>query len=789
MDLKVSYNWLKTYLGTKLAPADLARELSLHGPSIDRTNVVVADFEQVVVGEIIAIDPHPGADRLRVAQVNIGKKENLTIVCGAPNIAVGQKVPVVLIGGRVGEVEIKATAIRGVDSQGMLCSLKELGLGDDHSGIFVLPDYIDIGSALDKIMPIADTIFDVEVTGNRTDLMSMVGLAREAAAITGDKYLYKPSKPVIKPKEKKQFSVSINDKKLCRRYQGIVMTGVRVEASPLWLQARLINAGLRPINNVVDITNYILLEFGQPMHVFDYDKLTGNKITVRAAAKGEMLLALDGKNYALDDSMLVIADGKSPVAIAGVMGGEATAATAATTTIALECANFDPLIIRRTARALNLHSDSSQLFEKNLHPESTVQAMAHAIELIMELAGGKPASEIVDIGYKPLAESIIILHPDHLNRLIGSDIGISTIEKYLERLGFTVTKKGKTLSIKVPWYRANDVQFEHGLIEEVARLAGYHNIVGQLPNQVVLPAPSRQRNLFYWEDRLRDVLSSIGLTETYSYSLISERLITNAGLNPADQLSIANPLSVDFAYMRSTLVPSLLAIVADNQHQHEQIQIFELANIYPNKLNSLPDEQTRLTIAVTDNNAEQAFRSARGIVDVLIAQIHTKTSEIKPGQATEPWWSENAVADIVSVDRLIGKIGLVDRGVADSFGIDRAVALVDIDLPALINLAIVDPTYRPLPKFPAITLDLSLVVAENIAYDDIKQTIGVVDPLIEAVDFLDIYRGDKITAGDKNLTIRVTYRHSERTLELAEAQAIHQLIAKNLTKKYNASIK
>lgn len=787
MDLKVSYNWLKTYVGTKLAPADLARELALHGPSVERTNVITPAFDQVIVGEIIAIEPHPSADRLQVTKVNIGKKENLTIVCGAPNIAVGQKVPVVMIGGRVGETEIKATAIRGVDSQGMLCSAKELGLSDDHAGIFVLPSYSAVGTPLEKIMPISDTIFEVEVTGNRTDLMGMVGLAREAAAITGDKYLYKPATPRIKIKEKKNFSVSIADKTACRRYQGIVLTGVKVESSPLWLQARLINAGLRPINNVVDITNYILLEFGQPMHVFDYDKLSGNKIIVRPATKGETLLALDGKSYALDESMLVIADAKSPVAIAGIMGGELTSATEATTTIALECANFDPLTIRRTARALNLHSDSSQLFEKNIHPANIDEAMARAIELVMEITGASVASEIIDQGQRKEAEATIILHPERVAHLIGQEISTAQITIYLTSLGFTVAKKGKTLSVKVPWYRAYDVILEHDLIEEVARLAGYHNIIGQLPNNTI-PAPSEQRTIFYWENVIRDTLAAAGLTETYSYSLISEKMITNAGLAPTDHLPVANPLSIDFAYLRRSLAPSLLAIVADNQHYVDQVRIFELANIYPPRPNDLPAEQSRLMLAVTDRDGEIAFRQARGIIDALFARLHLTNITVTPATDAESWWQSGGVATITIGNDTVGTIGLVSKKTNANFGIDQMVAMVDLDTSILIKNATVDPTYQPIPRFPAITLDLSIIVDEAISYDAIRNTAAAVDPLIESVDFVSLYRGKPIKEGRKNITLRVTYRHNERTLELTEAQTIHDQIAKQLQKEYNVDI-
>ncbi len=787
MDLKISYNWLREYVDTKLSPADLARELSLHGPSIERIHPQQLTFSKVIVGELLSVDPHPNADKLRLATVNTGK-EKLQIVCGAPNIMVGQKVPVVLVGGTVGEMEIKQTAIRGIESHGMLCSARELGLSDDHSGIYILPSKTKVGTPLESLLKTEDTVLDVEVTGNRTDLMSVIGLARETAAVTGSKYTV--HQPHFKNRHTDNVSLKVNvsNKKMCRRYQSVVMSGITVEPSPLWMQQRLLAAGMRPINNIVDITNYILLEYGQPLHAFDYEKVAKQQLNVRTARVGEKLRALDGKDYELNESMLVIADGEKPLAIAGVMGGEESATIESTTTIVIESANFDPLAIRKTARALNLFSDSSALFEKNLHPQATTTAINRAIELIIDIAGGHIASEISDYQSTTHKSRSIKLHTANVSKLVGEPIADKQIISILKRLGFVVGGASGQLSVEIPWYRDTDIIAEHDLIEEVARMYGYHNIKPQLPPQRATIATVD--NKFIQEALLKQKLVSLGYIETYSYSLVSGKTISTAGLDPEQHLATANPLSQDYQYLRTSLVPSLLEVIDANQHIDRDLHLFEMSNIYLPRENELPQEDLHLTIARIGQDAQELYREVRGVIEALASTLHISNLTINTSTETaEQYWQVGHVATISINDENIGTIGVIKNSIVKNFGIKQAVAVVDIEVAKLIEHSDTNPRYQPIAKYPAIELDLSIEIDQKVAYSSIVERITGSNVLIKNINFLSVYTGEKVASDKKALALRIQYQDDERTLTLEEVQTAHKKVAEILQQEYTASIR
>ncbi|MEI6288749.1 MAG: phenylalanine--tRNA ligase subunit beta, partial [bacterium] len=716
MNLNISYNWLKSYVKTNLSAQEFAKKISLSGPSVDHITEIKQNFEKVVVGQIIKIDQHPDADKLHVCKVNVGKEE-LQIVCGAPNILEGQKVPVVLVGGKVGNFEIKSAKLRGVESFGMMCSQKELGIGEDHTGIFILPDYTEVGLPLEKIMPISDAILDLEVTSNRPDAMCVIGLAREASAILEEKFLYEIPKPNFAVKgEKKKLSVTVKESKLCPRYQAMVMTDVKVGPSPLWLQQRLLASDLRPINNLVDITNYILLEFGQPMHVFDYDKLTGNEINVRIAKKGETILALDGKSYGLSEEHLVIADAKNPVAVAGVMGGELSATTPETKTIVFECANFDSVSVRKTSRALNLRSDSSNLYEKGLSSMNVEASMLRAIELAQELAGAKAVSEIIDVNNHKFKAQEIKLDAQNVERMLGVEIKPAKIKDILESLGFKVTVAKTEMKVSVPWWRDGDVEGEHDLIEEVARLYGYHN----LPTKLMagdLPENFSSDN-FYWQNKAKDILAGMGLTEIYTYSFISEKQIANCRLDVASHIKISNPLSSDFEYMRTSLVPGALQIIAENVGFYPEVQLFDLSNVYlPLKANDLPQEKETLLIAVSSKNSSDALSKAKGIFEGLVSRLNIK---IKYKETTDSAGAFGSpVAEILVNEKNIGSIGMTSQKVLSAYGIKNSVAILEVDFATIAINTKSAPTYQPIPKFPAIELDLSVEISGGITFAEV----------------------------------------------------------------------
>lgn len=783
MNLNISYNWLKSYVKTSLTPQEFAKKISLSGPSVDRINEVKSNFSKVVVGKILKIEQHPNADKLHVCQVNVGK-EDLQIVCGAPNIAEGHKVPVVLVGGKVGEFEIKEAKLRGVESFGMMCSQRELGIGEDHSGIFILPDYVEVGLPLEKVMPIEDAIMDIEITSNRPDAMSVIGIAREASAILGEKFLYHAPKPNLNIKDGQHcVKVNVSESKLCPRYSAIVMGDIKVEASPLWMQQRLLASGLRPINNLVDITNYILLEFGQPMHVFDFDKLKGAEINVRLAKKGEKILALDGKEYELSADQLVIADKEAPVAVAGVMGGELSAATAETKTIVFECANFDPVSVRKTSRALNLRSESSALYEKGISPENVTAAMLRAIELAQELAGAKIACKLVDEKSYKYKEQEIILDLENVNRALGVKIKQGEIKDNLSALGFEVasTKSKKDeLKVVVPWWRVGDIEGQHDLIEEIARMHGYHNLPTELMSGA-LPKVAKSAD-YVLEDKIKDILAGFGLTEVYTYSFISEKQIIGCGLNPAEHIKIANPLSIDFEYMRTSLLPGVLQVISENQGFYPSGKIFDLSKVYlPIGANDLANEPFKLLIACYGAEAEAIADEARGVLDGLAERLNISGVSFK---------NVEGGAEIIASDKRLGEIKIVDSKILSAFGIKRVVVVIDLDFTVLAELAQAVAPYHPIAKFPAIELDLSMEIDNVVTFADVANiTSDAGAPLVEKVDFLSVYQGEKVPEGKKALAIRVVYRDLNKTLELAEAQKAHDKVVAELKKSYNIVVR
>ena len=787
MNLNFSYNWLKEYVTTKDSARDFAKKLTISGPTIDYIHELTPTFKKVVIGEIISIEKHASADKLQVCQVDVGAKEPLQIVCGAPNIAVGQKVPVVTVGGEVSGFEVKKASLRGVESAGMMCSQKELGIGEDHTGIYILPAYTKVGLPLEKVMNLDDYIFDIEVTSNRPDAMNIIGLAREASAILDVKFTYEESKPNLKINKELKLDVSVKESKLCSRYQAIVMTDIKVESSPLWMQQRLLSAGLRPINNLVDITNYILLEFGQPMHVFDYNKLAGQEIIIRGAKKGEKLLALDGKNYELIEDSLVIADKKDPVAVAGIMGGELSAATDETKTIVLEAANFDQLSIRKTARALNLHSDSSNLFEKGLAPENTTPAILRAIELVVELANGKVASKLIDESSYSFKIKTVNLPSDDIKRILGIEIKPAEVKSILEKLGFKVSGTGD-IKVEVPYFRNNDIEGPHDLIEEIARVYGYHKLPAKLMTGD-LPTGNDQKKIFQQEDKIKDTLVGLGYSENINYSFISEKLIKSSGLDVNDHVKIANPLSGDFEYMRVSLVPGLLQSIKENERMVSDLKIFELSKSYINNPKELPTEKTDLCIAMAEDSKDKAFFDVKGALAVVLQKLNIEDFTTQPIKKTNLYWSSNESAEIIINEKSIGTIGIINKENLQLFGIKKNVALAEIDFSKLAEFIKDSSTYKPIAKFPGIDLDISMEIEEDILYSDVVNTVKDFNDLIKQVLFLSVYQGEKIPTGKKALAIRINYRYDNKTLELTEAQKVHDKVVDKLKKEYNITIR
>ena len=802
MNLLVSYDWLKQYVKLKASPKEFAARLSLSGPSVERIYPQAAGLDKVVVGKILKVKPHPNADKLRVVETDLGSMTK-DVVCGGSNLEEGQLVAVALPGAMVkwhgeGEpVEIKEAALRGVSSYGMICGADEIGLLDrfpkkeekeivDLTSLKLAP-----GTPLAEALKMGDVVFDVEVTSNRPDAYSMLGMAQEASAILGAPLTWKPPKA---PHAKKgvsmlPLSVEVKSKKLCPRYKALVMRNVKVGESPAWMKARLASAGVRSINNLVDITNYVRLELGQPLHVFDYATLKGGKILVREAAAGEKLKALDGTTYELKAGQLVIADAERPVAVAGVMGGEETGVTDKTTDIVIEAASFDPVSIRRTARALNLHSDSSKLYEKGLSTELLDVALERAAELAVELSGAEVASKRFDVRAAPYKRLVFPFRPERAAELIGVSIPAARMRKILTDLGFEVKggaprKAGATWQVTVPFWRDHDIEGERDLVEEVARVYGYGNLPSVVPDGT-LPLAEPERALA-WEDKAKRHLKDWGFTELMTYSFISKELAEKAGADPKRLLRISNPLNEDFEYMRDRLGGSLLKIVAENQEEAVEGRAFELANVYIPRENDLPAELPRLMLVVWGRESDGRYVSAaKGALEALFDEFGLRGLKLER-QTEGAEWHPGRSGLIKVAGETIGLLGEFHPELLKKFGIERRVAAVSLDFAKLLTYASTAKFYVPIPEFPRVKRDLAFTVERHLEHAEAAAKIRGVDPLIRTVELFDVFEGKNLGEGKKSMAYHLEFGADDRTLKAEEVDRVMEAVRATLKKDFGA---
>jgi phenylalanyl-tRNA synthetase beta chain len=580
--------------------------------------------------------------------------------------------------------------------------------------------------------------------------------------------------------------VSVKDKELCRRYQAIVIDGVKVGPSPWWLQKRLLQAGHRPYNNIVDITNYVLHEYGQPMHTFDYSKLEGGEIIIRKAKKGEKFLALDENEYKLSDKHLVVADSTRPVAVAGVMGGQETGTTEKTTTIVFECASFEPVNVRRTARDLNLYSDSQLLFEKGLSVEATEPALMRAIELTLEISGGRVASQVFDercCEYKPLQ---FPFDPKKASELIGVEIPEVQQMSILGNLGFTAKKTGDHYMVTVPYWRDHDVENSVDFTEEIARIYGYHNMPsklpdGELPTEAWLPE-------FVWERKVKQILAGAGATEAFSESFISEDDLVRYGLTTNDALHLKNPLSSDLEYLRPNLIISMLRSIEANQREFSEAALFELARTFVPKKGKLPDEAPRLLLAAYASDGEQAFLRVKGMVERLFHEAGVHGQSLDRGTEDTRWHTTRS-ATISINDKPIGVIGEISRAMAQAFGLEARVALVDLDFKALLPYLSINKQYTATPDFPVVKRDLAFVLDSVVEYYAIESAIHETDPMIRRIELFDVYSGKGVEDGQKSLAIHLEFRADDRTLKSKEVDEVMNKVIKMIETDFSASVR
>jgi phenylalanyl-tRNA synthetase beta chain len=804
--MKVSLKWLRDYVDIKLALEGLAERLTMAGLEVKGTQTIGDTWDNVVVGEVIALNPHPNADRLKLATVDLGT-EQVTTVCGAPNIGLGQKVTFAHIGARLkdphtGEVLVlKPAKIRGVASEGMVCSEKELGISDSHEGILVLPPEAPIGTALGVYL--GDVIFDLDITPNRPDCLSVIGIAREIAVLTGEP-LHLPGIDYEETEKSIDSfaSVDIVEPDLCPRYCASLITGIRITSSPSWLQQRLNSCGMRPINNVVDVTNYVMLEYGQPLHAFDYHKLKGRQIIVRTARSGETITTLDESKRTLTPDIMVIADKEEAVAVAGIMGGLDSEVTDKTDTILLESANFNQATIRQGCGHLQFQSEASIRFGKGLNSELPLLPLKRATQLLLKLTGGKAATGIIDVYPGKSRPKPISLTAGEVKRLSGLKVKIEEILKVLEALGFEcqVGNSGSQTSVSVPYWRS-DIKCSADLVEEVVRIIGYEKIPitrlgSPLPQQKSKLSPSAQQSNL--EEKLRSILAGSGFQEILTYSLVSLEKLQK--LSPKLELKIpplkvANPMTREQEFLRTSLRAGLLSTLSHNQKfEQGSVRLFEIGKVFLPRGKDLPEETEMLCAVLSGPRAELSWQAdkepldffdAKGVVENLLSQLGLKASfDIGDDEILFP----GRGADIIVEDNKVGIVGDVHPRVAQAFDLSGAACLIEIDLEKLLTKLTGINEYQPIPRLPSVTRDIALVVDEQLSYQTVENIIQSF-PLVTQITLFDLYRGEQVAEGKKSFAIRIVYQSPSHTLTDEEVDQTQEQMLARLHQELGANLR
>lgn len=797
--MKVSLKWLAAYVDLVLPPHELAGRLTQSTAEVERIEETGGSWDRVRIGEVTGVAPHPNADRLRLATVNAGDGPK-TVVCGAPNLAIGQRIAFAEIGAHLIDghtrkpAVLKANKIRGIESAGMVCSERELGLSDEHEGILVLPESAPIGVPLRDYL--GDVIFDLYDLPQRPDLQSMIGVAREVAALTGQQ-LREPEVEVVATGSPaaERVSVDLQAPDLCARYVLALLEDVIVGESPAWLQERLIAAGMRPINNVVDITNYVMLEYGQPQHAFDYDRIAEGRIIVRRGQADELLRTLDGVERRLDGQMLVIADPRGPVGLAGVMGGSESEVHAGTRRVLLESANFDGINIRRTGMQLGLRSEASARFEKSIGPEVAMIAARRAVQLLVEYYGATAAG-FVDVYPGKSPAPVISVTEQRIQKVLGMDVEPVRVRQTLSSLGFSVDDgPPQAYRAGVPYWRT-DVRRPDDVIEEIVRITGYDTIPlsridGRLPE--IVTEPIRDLRL-----QVQDLLVSAGMQEVITYSLVSEEMLTAVRGGVAHEtapLKIVNPSSSEHVYLRTSLRPSILSTLSKNLRQRMlQTSLFETARVYLARDGDLPFEAEIAAGVLAGERLNRWGVSARDGVDFFDAKAIVELVLDRLGiaaayeQGSDPDLAPGRQAQIVAGDATLGVVGQLHPELATRFDLGREAFLFELYLDRLLPLLGETQRYQPASRYPAVTQDLSLVVDEGVPAATLRAVIAR-GRFVTEVRPIDVYTGGSIPPGKKSVTFSISYQASDRTLTAEEVAQSEQRLLRQLDQQCGARLR
>lgn len=794
----ISLDWLKQYVDIKEDIKELENTLTMIGQEVEAIEEQGKELVKVVIGQITEYGEHPEAEKLTLLKVNIGMEEELQIVCGAPNHKLGDKVVVATIGAVLpGDFKIKKSKIRGVESQGMLCSEVELGLGNDGDGIIILPEEAPIGVEYRVYKKLNDVIFELEITPNRPDCLSYIGIAREIAAYYGRKIKWPEfeSKKIIESINTGHIDVRIEDKERCKRFSGKVIKNIKVEESPEWLKNRLISMGLKPINNVVDATNYILFECNQPLHAYDLAKIADRKIIARKALDGEKIVTLDGVERELNKGELIIADAEKPLGIAGIMGGESSKVSEETTEIFLECAYFTPENIRKTSKELGLSSDSSYRFERGLDIENTVEVLERAADLISQLTGGEVLEGCIDRYVEKHEKIEIPLNIEKLRKFMGKNIEIDVVGKILTNLGINIKTLNSTTIVATPPSYRGDLTRTADLYEEIIRMYGFDNIENKMPEEDIRPGVKDTMTVVV--DEAKEILAKLGLQEVINYSFISKDAIKILGITKPT-LEITNPISDDMAVMRPTLIYSLLTNVRDNLNRNQNgLKFFEVSRVFTPKEDGLANETLRASIALAGKTFKTLwnpkpepmdFYTLKGFVEKFLEYMgvtkyqldRSENSNFHPGRS----------ADIKIGKVKIGTFGEIHPELAENMDIKRERAYVaELDLTTLLNYRAKKVKYERIVKYPEVTRDLAVVLDRDVLVGKMLEDIKKSSNLIESVAIFDVYQGEKIEADKKSVAISIVLRKKDGTLEESDINITVDKILKLIAKNYNGEIR
>ncbi len=797
--MNTALSWLKAYVpDLDVTAQEYTDAMTLSGTKVEGYQCLDKNLEKIVVGQITKIERHPDADKLIICQVDVGQ-ESIQIVTGAPNVKEGDKVPVVLDGGKVAGghdggplpedgIKIKKGKLRGIESYGMMCSIEELGSSRDmypdapESGIYILPEDSQVGADAVELLGLHDVVFEYEVTSNRVDCYSVIGLAREAAATFRKEF----HAPVVKATGNDEdirdyLEVEVENTDLCPRYCARMVKNIKLAPSPQWMQRRLAASGIRPINNIVDITNYVMEEYGQPMHAFDYDLLSGHKIVVKCAKDGDQFQTLDGQIRKLDSTVLMINDGEKEVGIAGIMGGENSKITDDVRTMVFEAACFDGTNIRLSAKKVGLRTDASGKFEKGLDPNNAEAAINRACQLIEELGAGEVVGGMIDIYPVKREEVRVKFDADKINSLLGTDIDAETMKGYFKMLDLGFDQE--TQEVIAPTFR-QDIQRLADLAEEVARFYGYDNIPTTLPSGEATTGKLSEKLMI--EEAARNVAEFSGFSQSMTYSFESPKVFDKLML-PADSslrqtVTILNPLGEDFSIMRTSPLNGLLTSLSTNYNRrNKDVKLYELANIYLPKalpLTELPDERTQFALGMY---GEGDFFTMKGVVEELFDKLGMNKKVHYDPTCDRPYLHPGRKADVIYENQVVGYLGEIHPEVADTYKLGERTYVAVLDMPSVTEFVNFDRKYAGLAKYPATSRDISMVVPKEILVGQIEDMIAQRGgKILESYKLFDIYEGSQIQAGFKSVAYSITFRANDRTLTDDEVGASMKKILNGL---------